>query len=346
MGPLVGMLMAGGASGIFGGAGGGGLMGGLMSSLMKGGGLGGLLSNLMGGGQSGGAGAGAAPGNDQTNQLLGDIKGMLNELLDKEGGSGAGAAGGGDRAGGSHGVPEGGCHRAPGGDEGHGCSSKPPSCGDDHGCDGADEPDCGGADHHGCDDADEPECGGADHHGCDDADEPECGGAEEHGCDGADGPEWDGADKSPSLDRERGASRLLEQARNTEDPGEKRELIDMAMDMLGDGPKEAKGFAGERINDMRQKQDGNSYDKDIVKQADKMLDQIDEGHLSDCNESKALDSVIDMLTEEGGVDGMPASNDVDGNGREEPRYQPVKGILGHAVAAHQHLHSALFDHRH
>ncbi|MDH3665084.1 MAG: hypothetical protein OEU92_34565 [Alphaproteobacteria bacterium] len=64
-----------------------------------------------------------------------------------------------------------------------------------------------------------------------------CDGAEKHGCDGAEKPEWDGKDKSPSLDRERGAVRLLEQARNTDDPEQKRALIDMALDMLGKGPK-------------------------------------------------------------------------------------------------------------
>ena len=120
------------------------------------------------------------------------------------------------------------------------------------------------------------------------------------GAGSADGAEWDGEDKSPSLDREQGAKRLLEQAKNTDDPEQKRELIKMALDMLGEG-----GDCG---------CDGNSYDKDIVDHAEKMLESIDDSNLNDCNASKAMDSVIDMLMEEGGVDGKPAGNDHDGDG--------------------------------
>lgn len=271
--PVIGAMM-GGAGGILGGAAGGGFLSNLLGNLGNNGGLFGMLSNLFSGGQQAGG-----QGGEQTNQLLGDIKDMLGQLLDQKG---AGESGG---AGGSHGA-EGG-HGCGGGEKpGHGCGPEKPS----DGCDGHDKPDCDG-----------PK-------------EPHCGGAEEHDCEGAgksEKPEWDGKDKSPSLDRERGAARLLEQAKDTKDPEEKRELIEMALEMLGDGPKKGKGMFG-KIAD---KMDGNSYDKDIVKQAEKMLDQIDKGCLSDCAEGKALDSVIDMLMEEGGVDGEPAANDLNGDGR-------------------------------
>ncbi|MEM8948512.1 MAG: hypothetical protein AAGA21_02930 [Pseudomonadota bacterium] len=276
MGPLIGALMAGGAGGIFGGAGGGGLLGGLLGNFLSNGGLGGLLSSLFGGQQPGGAAAGR--GNEETNQLLGDIKDMLSELLGKEDGAGKG-----DCAGGSHGASKDACDKGSGIDDDHGCSS---SC-----------------------------------HGSDDAG-------------------WDGKDKSPSLDREQGAARLLEQAKHTDDPKEKRELIEMALEMLGDGPEKKKGLLSDVINDMRERQDGNSYDKDIVKQAEKMLEQIDDGCLSDCAESKALDSVIDMLMEEGGVDGKPASSDTNGNGRQDG----CEGLHdGPPHFIHHHLHSALYN---
>ena len=281
--PLVGAMLGGGASGILGGAGGGGLMGSLMGGMMQNGGLGGLfnnLSSLFGGGQQSG-GPGAAGGDQQTNQLLGDVKDMLSQLLDEKGASGNG----GDSGGASSGYSAGGGHGADG-----------PGCGDSG---------------------------------------PSCGGADEAG--------WDGMDKSPSLDRERGAARLLDQAKNTDDPGEKRELIDMAMDMLGDGPKKNDGWLGEAIGGLNEKKDGNSYDNDIVKQADKMLEQIDDGDMSDCNECKALDSVIDLLMEEGGVDGKPASNDTNGNGWSARG----EGSYDHPIAfGHQSLHGALFDDRH
>ena len=74
-----------------GGAGGGGFLGGIMGKLLSGGGLGGLISNLFGGGQQSGA-SGAA---DQTNQLLGDIKNMLGQLLDQKGGGQGGCGGSG-----------------------------------------------------------------------------------------------------------------------------------------------------------------------------------------------------------------------------------------------------------
>lgn len=273
--PLVGAFLGGGASGILGGAAAGGGFGGLLGGLMNGasGGLFGMLSNLFGGGngqQSGGA-------NEQTNQLLSDIKDMMSQLLDQKGMDG-GQGGG---CGGSHGAPE----------AGHGCGGiqKPVEP----------MPEDGG---HGCGNKPEPECGGH-------KPEPECG-TKPHDCGGAEDAEWDGTNKSPSLDREQGAARLLEQAKNTDDPKEKRELIEMALEQLGDGPKKGKGLFG----NIREKMDGNSYDKDIVKQAEKMLDQIDNGCLSECGESKAMDSVIDMLMEEGGVDGKPAANDTNGDG--------------------------------
>lgn len=309
MGPLIGALLGGGASGLFGGAGGGGLMGALMGKALSGGGLGGLLSNLFGGGQSSGAGGGASRAGDQTNQLLGDIKGMLSQLLDQKGGGSTGGAGG---SGSSHGG-------------GHGGWDKPADGG--HGCGGASEPSCGGTT--------EPSCG-SDQHGCGDVDDDQghCGGNPVHDCGDADEPEWDGKDKSPSLDRERGAARLLDQAKDTDDPEQKRELIDMALDMLGEGSKKD-GLFG-KIKEIK---DGNSYDKDVVDQAHKMLDQIDDGHLSGCNESKALDSVIDMLMGEGGVDGKPAAGDRNGNGRRDLG----DGISDQPIPFHHHgLHDALF----
>ena len=96
------------------------------------------------------------------------------------------------------------------------------------------------------------------------------------------------------------------------------------------------------FGNIKDQMDGNSYDKDVVKQADKMLEQIDGGHLSDCNEGKSLDSVIDMLMEEGGVDGKPASGDTNGNGRRDG----LEGIGDRPIFApmpHHHLHGALFD---
>jgi hypothetical protein len=235
--PLVGAFLGGGASGILGGAASSGFFNGLFSSLMNGssGGLFGVLSNLFAGGQQSGG------SNEQTNQLLGDIKDMMSQLLEQKGMDGQGGCGGG------HGATE----------SGHGCGHKP---------------------------------------------EPECG-PKPHDCSGAENAEWDGQDKSPSLDRERGAARLLEQAKNTDDPKEKRELIEMALEQLGDGPSDKGGFGK-----IRAAIDGNSYDKDIVKQAEKMLNEIDDGCLSECGKSKAMDSVIDMLMEEGGVDGKPADD--------------------------------------
>jgi hypothetical protein len=146
---------------------------------------------------------------------------------------------------------------------------------------------------------------------------PDCG------CDAADEAGWDGKDKSPSLDRERAAVRFLEQAKETDCPEEKRELIEMALDMLGKGSKKRK--------------DGDSYDKDIVKQAHKMLDRIGDGHLNDCGESKALDSVIDMLMQDGGVDGKPAEGDLNGNGRRDK----WEDRIAHMPAIAHHIH-----HRH
>jgi hypothetical protein len=248
--PLIGAFMGGGASGLLGGAASGGLFGGLFGNLMNGasGGLFGMLNNLFGGGQQ------QSGANEQTNQLLGDIKDMLSQLVDQKGEGGCG---------GSHGAGEsGGCHKPTPGEGGHGCGGKP-----------------------------EPECG-AKPHDCD-------GGAEE--------ASWDGKDKSPSLDRERGAARLLEQAKNTDDPKDKRELIEMALETLGDAPS-GKGLFGK----IREQMDGNSYDKDIVKQAEKMLDDIDKSCLSDCAKGKAMDQIIDMLGEEGGVDGKPAGDDCSG----------------------------------
>ncbi|MEZ5932778.1 MAG: hypothetical protein R3F54_12615 [Alphaproteobacteria bacterium] len=279
--PLIGALMGGaGAAGFLGGSAGGGLLGSLVSGLANTS-LPGLLNNLFSGGQQAG-GASAASANSQTNQLLGDIKNMLSQLLDQKGAEGANGHGS------AHGVGEGGCHKP---DHGHECGGSKPEPKHDH-------DDCGHSRKHGCHEPkEEPSCDHKKKHDCDDAGKADKGG-------------WDGKDKSPSLDREQGAARLLEQAKETDDPKEKRELIEMALEMLGDGPKK-KGPFGKIADRM----DGNSYDKDIVKQAEKMLDQIDKGCLSDCAESKALDSVIDMLTEEGGVDGKPAANDVNGDGR-------------------------------
>ena len=104
--------------------------------------------------------------------------------------------------------------------------------------------------------------------------ETECG-VEAHGCGTPEGPVWDGADKSPSLNRERGATRLLEQAKE---------------------------------NDDSCSCDSNSYDQDMVDQAEKMLEKIDESRLSDCGKNRAMGQVIDMLGEEGGVDGRPAED--------------------------------------
>ena len=280
--PIIGALIGGGASGLFGGAAGGGFMGALMGGLMNNGGLGGLLNNLLAGGSQ-------SSGNQQTDQLLGDIKSMLGELLD---GKGGGCGGVGGR---SH--------------------------------------DCGGAKplpYHPAGDG----CGGCHDHVH--TKEPTCDDPKQHHCDEADGSRWDGKDKSPSLDRERGAARLLEQAKNTHDPEQKRELIGLALDMLGKRPK-SDGLFSKVLNE----RDGNSYDKDVVKQAHKMLDQIDDGCLDHCNESKALDSVIDMLMEDGGVDGQPAAGDSNGNGRRD------KGDVfdRRMPYVHHHLHDALFhDH--
>jgi hypothetical protein len=42
-----------------------------------------------------------------------------------------------------------------------------------------------------------------------------------------------------------------------------------------------------------------------------MLDKIDDSCLSNCARSKAIDSVIDMLEEDGGVDSKPADDGCD-----------------------------------
>lgn len=281
--PIIGALLggAGGAGalgGLMGGAAGGGAMAGgsLLSSLMGGGGLSSLFSSLgslFGGGQQG-------QGADQTNQLLGDIKDMLSQLVDGMGqGQGqGGCCGGGQGVGGGHGGPggPGGSH---GGPDGPGWGPKP---------------------------------------------EPECG---------CDGPAWDGQDKSPSLDREQSAARLLEQAKDAKTPEEKRELIQMALDMLGEG--KGKGDCPGK--------DGNSYDKDIADQAQKMLDKIDDSCLSDCAKSDAMDSVIDMLQNEGGVDGKPAGNDSNGDGWHNGADHDCGDVrplpwFGHHVMHHEHDH--------
>ena len=72
-----------------------------------------------------------------------------------------------------------------------------------------------------------------------------------------------------------------------------------------------------------------------------MLEGIDDGDLNGCNESKALDSVIEMLMEEGGVDGKPAAGDTNGNGRRDG----FEGIIDRPMPfVHHHgLHHALFD---
>ncbi|MEL6963505.1 MAG: hypothetical protein AAFO01_12155 [Pseudomonadota bacterium] len=131
-------------------------------------------------------------------------------------------------------------------------------------------------------------------HGCHAKPEPE-GGANAHDCRLAADHVWDGADKSPSLDRERGAARLLDQAKETDDMKDKRELIKLALEMLKEGDDSC-GC------------DGESYDDDIVEQAQAMLEKIDESCLSDCGKNKAMGQVIDMLAEEGGVDGKPAED--------------------------------------
>lgn len=242
--------IAGIASSVLGGLGGGG-GGGLLGKIggLLSGGLGNVLSKLLGGG-------GGEKGPD-VKDALGDIKNLLERVLDKldkDGGA----------EGPSHSCGEGG--KKPGADEGEGggksdCCSKPEP---------KPEP--------------EPEngCGCEGSEGTDDADK-------------ADGPKWDGVDKSPSLDRERSAIRLLEQAKETDDPKEKRELIKMALEMLGDG-------------EGCDCTDGNSYDQDMVEKAEEMLEKIDGSCLSECGKGKAMDGVIDMLTEEGGVDGEPAAD--------------------------------------
>ena len=89
-----------------------------------------------------------------------------------------------------------------------------------------------------------------------------------------------------------------------------------------------------------QERDGHSCDDDIVKRTHKMLDQIDKRHSGGCDDGKSLDSVIDMLMEEGGVDGNPAAGDA--NGRRD-----VDDAVGDRPMpfAHHHLHDTLFhDH--
>ena len=101
MGPIIGALIGGGANAIFGGGGGGGL-GGMLSNLMKGGlsGLFNSLSNLFGGSQQSN---GANDAQQQAEHLLGDIKNLLGELLDKKNGGSCGSP--------SHGAGDGECGR-------------------------------------------------------------------------------------------------------------------------------------------------------------------------------------------------------------------------------------------
>ena len=141
-------------------------------------------------------------------------------------------------------------------------------------------------------------------YGCGVRPDSECN-AKPQGCGGTNEAVWDGEDKSPSLDREHGAARLLEQAKNTDDPKEKRELIEIALELLQEGDDSC-GC------------DGNSYDKDIVEQAKRMLEKIDDSCLSDCGKSKAIDSVIDLLNRDGGVDGKPADNGLVHGWRNDP----------------------------
>lgn len=228
------------------------------------------------------------PGGDpETLQLLTEIKDMLARLLEQKGDQGSQGAG-------ANGAADCGCPETP--------EPEPKPAHDDHGhqsCAGGDKPECGGAQGH---EAEEEEP----------AEEQTCGSTKPHDCGEGDEVDWDGENKSPSLDRERAAARFLEQAQNTDDPEQKRELIDMAMDMLEQ--KKEKKISAIGIGDWIKKADGNSYDKDVVKQAEKMLDQIDDGKLDPENEAKMLDSVIDMLMTDGGVDGKPAASDTNGNG--------------------------------
>jgi hypothetical protein len=149
------------------------------------------------------------------------------------------------------------------------------------------------------------------------------GGESSCGCgDKADGAGWDGKDKSPSLDREQAAHRLLEQAKNTDDPEQKQELVKQALKMLGD-KKGCDGPLGKLMDQL----DGNSYDKDIAKQGEKMLDGIENGKLDGCEKGKALDQLIEMLTGEGGVDGKAAGNDRNGDGWAGGGMHPLFQLL-------------------
>lgn len=285
--PLLGLLGGGAVTSALGGMFGGGGAAGLMKGLLSGGGLGGMLSKLLGGG-------GPAGGQGGPEALLGDIKNMLTQLVEGMGPqNGSGCQGsshseGPHQSGGSHGGGSGGDWKPHDGG----------SHGDGHGgCEGSSKP------------KPMPE-------------KPEGG----CGCDDAGGAEWDGEDKSPSMDREQAAKRFLEQAKQTDDPEQKRELIKMALDMLGGG-EHGGGSCG---------QDGNSYDKDIVKQAEKMMDSIDDSNLNGCNAGKAMDSVIDMLMGEGGVDGKPAGNDHDGDGRGDRG--PRRGGGLYHLHDHQTMH--------
>lgn len=237
---------------------------GLMKGLMSGSGLPGMLMKMFGG---------DASGKGAPEALLRDVHQMLGQLIEGldskkgDGCQGGGASHGGSRDGG----------RGEGAHNGGGSESGGSHGGGRAGDEGA-----------------KPEKKSSEGCGCDDA----------GGSDGAGETGWDGEDKSPSLDREKAALRLLEQAKEAKDPEQKKELIKMALEMLGEG-KEGGGSCGA---------DGNSYDKDIVDQARKMMDGIEDSDLNGCNAGKAMDSVIDMLMEEGGVDGKPAGNDRDGDG--------------------------------
>lgn len=252
-----------------------------VKNFVQGGGLVGAMSRLFGGADA----QGGKPGTDAM-ALLNDIKNMLGQLTNSMNSQ---------QSGGSHGG--GSSHHA---GQSHGT----------HGKDGAHGGGCNGdwrtRDKDGGD-----SCGGSSQK------EPE----NSCGSDDVGGADWDGKDKSPSLDREQAAKRLLEQAKNTDDPEQKRELIKMALEMLGKG-----GGCG----------DGNSYDKDIVKQAEKMMDSIDSSNLNDCNASKAMDSVIDMLTKEGGVDGKPADNDHNGDGWADRRFHAQDSHGGGLWHVHDH----------
>ena len=227
----------------------------------------------------------------ETIELLTDIRDMLSKFLEKKEGGDCG------------------CEAMPHEHETPETMDEP----DRHACDGA-KPQCGGAHDPEAEEAEE-----ADDHACgaaeEEAEETACGAVKPHDCGDGDEAEWDGTNKSPSLDRERAAVRFLEQAQNTDDLDQKRELVNMAMDMLGE-PDSKKGDVI-TITQLMKDRAENSYDKDIVKQAERMLETIDDGKLDAENEAQMLDSVIDMLMKEGGVDGKPASGDTDGNGWDD-----------------------------